>query len=160
MDVNWRVKLEQNWRWSGGFWVIDLTWNSPALSFSSRSFNELGTVRTLRSLVAAHKSRARLGHKIPAPTKPSPEILPSDGVVRVSNDAFLRRPAKSGDKPSSTRLRADVFTVTPGGGLFRSSSDRNVSIYFPINAVPCPVSITMQVKNTLYCSNWRSQSIL
>ena len=27
-DVNWHLKFEQNWRWSG-FWVIDLTWNRP-----------------------------------------------------------------------------------------------------------------------------------
>jgi len=114
------------------------------LLLSHYSLNETGTVKTLNSLVAAHKSRARLGSSKLTSEPSCPD--PSDGRLQMSSDVFLRHPSK--DTLTSVRLKADVFTVTPGGGLFRSSSDHNVSIYFPINAVPCPVSITMQVQCT------------
>ena len=43
------------------------------------------------------------------------------------------------------RSRSDHFTVTPSGGLFRSTSDPNISIYFPVRAVAQETQIVMQV---------------
>lgn len=38
--------------------------------------------------------------------------------------------------------------MTEAGGLFRSSSDHQVGVYFPVGAVQQPVNITIQVHKT------------
>ncbi|XP_064651823.1 uncharacterized protein LOC135502736 [Lineus longissimus] len=43
-------------------------------------------------------------------------------------------------------MKADRFTVTPGGGIFKSSADPNIRIYFPVNAVDNPMDIVLQIE--------------
>ena len=38
------------------------------------------------------------------------------------------------------------FRVTTSGGIFRSSLDHNISVYFPMGAVDFPLTVTMQVR--------------
>ena len=38
-----------------------------------------------------------------------------------------------------------ILQVTLSGGMFKSTIDPNVSVYFPVHAVDRPITITMQV---------------
>ena len=104
--------------------------------------NEDGTLRTLNSITSGSLKRYHHGNT-------SAKIASVDGVVHMNRDQFLRQ--KSRSEPNLltsnglSRSKIDAFKVTPAGGLFRSSMDTKVTMYFPINAVESPLTFTMQV---------------
>ena len=71
-------------------------------------------------------------------------IVTPDGYIQMdqySYDTLKPQHSAGGLK----RMKADTFCVTPEGGIFKSSSDPNIKLYFPVNAVSEPLKITLQV---------------
>ena len=48
------------------------------------------------------------------------------------------------------RSKTDMFQLTPTGGLFKATTDPNVSIYFPVKSISQTVTVAMQVKFELF----------
>ncbi len=63
----------------------------------------------------------------------------------LSKIALLILHFQYGEGSGLLRTRMDVFEVTPAGGMFKSTVDPNVSVYFPVRAVDSPMQISMQV---------------
>ena len=101
------------------------------------SLNEGGTLRTLHGITGENSVVA------PSEADSNPRHEEEE-VIHMSKDIFLKRP-KQQDDNGILRLKMDVFRVTPSGGLFQSSIDPNISLYFPANAVSQAIAVTMQV---------------
>ena len=71
-------------------------------------------------------------------------VVTPEGVIRMGEDIFMKRPGFP-IPASLLRTRSDSFYVTPAGGLFHSSIDPNIKIYFPVNAINTFMTISMQV---------------
>ena len=107
---------------------------------SSSSLNEYGTMRTLNGL---RDPKYRMYEVNPGPA--NTRGLKHNGAIHVTENVFLQRPLEAGNPNILLRTKADQFDVTPAGGLFKSSVDPNISVYFPVKAIPEPLTITMQV---------------
>ena len=73
-----------------------------------------------------------------------------NGTPTVSerpNDIFMLRPIGTIQSNLLQRTKTDVFKVTPAGGLFKSSVDPNITLYFPTKAVDEPLIVLMQVRS-------------
>ena len=100
-------------------------------------------MRMLNGLRTEHQ-KTRLYEVNPSPV--SKTVMTSDEKLHVSEEVFLQRPLESVGN-ILMRTKADQFDVTPAGGLFKSSVDPNVTVYFPVKAIDEPMTITLQVGN-------------
>ena len=101
-----------------------------------------GTLRTLNSITSGSLRRYNPGNT-------SAKVATVDGVVHMSNEHFLKARSRSEPNLVSSnglaRSKIDAYRVTPAGGMFRSGMDTKVTLYFPINTVDTPLTVTMQV---------------
>ncbi len=105
-------------------------------------------------------SEVDIGHSRHAPASGTDVNDASDsGVIRMSRDIYLKRPASQGDL-GLHRMKMDVFRVTPAGGLFKSSIDTNISLFFPAEAVHQTMAISMQVLEGVTCTFCNHQNTL
>ncbi|XP_013383470.1 uncharacterized protein LOC106153887 [Lingula anatina] len=66
---------------------------------------------------------------------------PAQRDYKVNHQTFLSR-----NQNGLLRLRADCFRVTKAGGLFRSTVDPNIKVYFPANAVNVTLDVILQIE--------------
>ena len=121
-----------------GLNVFDVDGHYEILSFS---LNEGGTLKTLNSMAPASSRN-------PSDLSQHALLGSPDGTVYMTEDVFMRPPVGT-QSNLLQRTKADVFKVTPAGGLFKSSLDANVTLYFPVQATEENITIIMQVNREI-----------
>lgn len=106
----------------------------------------------LNGLQSEQKARMYEVNPDPGATTLAPNTVISSpmGKIHMTEEVFLQRPLEAGNRGVLLRTKADQFDVTPAGGLFKSSADPNITIYFPVKAVQHAMAITLQVGHILY----------
>ena len=103
--------------------------------------NEHGTLRTLNSISNFNIDDLDLDDI---------DSFRSDTSVTLSRDILQSQPdtpqSDIGNSHALMRSKTDLFQLTPTGGMFKATTDPNVSIYFPVRSISQTVTIAMQVQ--------------
>ena len=103
-------------------------------------FNQHGTLRTLNSI--SNFNADDLDFDDINSVRSDISLIPSHDFLQSNSDDLL---SDMDHNQAAMRSKTDLFQLTPSGGLFKATTDPNVSIYFPVKSVSVSVTVAMQV---------------
>jgi len=116
---------------------------SGVLFVSDQAINDA----TTRTLDQPHADDRR--DLLPPRPPPGTSSLQRQRIQQQQASASLHHRDTAADVAAILYDEPDVFVVGPPGGLFQSTTDPDVSIYFPPSAVTQTITLTMQARITV-----------